>query len=282
MAVKTSSKAVRHTLYGGEVVIDFYPGSHRFKLIEGGNKEIPGNPISVTGATGIVDKSRPLLLWANRLIGSYMRQYLEERAGQKFTAEELYPVIDEALAEPDKKKEEAAANGTVVHDFALAWALWKLGRAPKPEINADWNEQIINGINAFIDWQTVHNVEFVEAERVIYSRRRHFVGFTDVLARVDGLFTIVDYKTSKSVYSDQQYQLSGYWDAFMEEMSHSQAGGLPILAGVQQGLIAHFDKETGLFTPYLISEEEHKKNLEAFEGCLIVKRREKELNPDRW
>jgi len=273
MPTKTAANKVHCLLYNGKVSIDFYPGSHRFKILSGALPEWDGvAPISATQATGIIDKSRPLLIWNNRLISGFLKQYLEERAGQTFTVEELLPVIDEAICLPDKRKEEAAGNGTIVHDFAQAWARFKLGLQAQPKIDPAWNEQIINGINAFIDWQKTHKVEFLVAERVIYSRQHNFVGFTDVIAKVDGLLSVVDYKTSKDVYSDQRYQLSGYWGAYEEEFG----------AKVQQGVIAHFSKETGEFRPYVVERSEHVLNYAAFLDALRLKRREKELNPDRW
>lgn len=270
---------VRFELYNGRVVVDFYPNAHRVKLIKVGNlnaaelEKRQKSLLSVTAAVGVVDKSRPLILWALGLCNSHIRQYLEERAGESFTAEELYPVIEEAIKQHQIKKEEAATFGDLVHSFAEEYAAHKaFGTKSKPTVNPEWPEPVLNGINAFLEWNSKHHVEYLWAERFVYSIEHNYFGFNDNGALVDGKKAVNDYKTSKGVYSDQFYQKAAYWKALEEE------DGVPF----DLGYILHFNKETGQFEAHPTEREEYEKDFAAFLGCLSVKRREKERNPNRW
>lgn len=250
------------TLYGGDVVIDFYPDSHRYKLV--GNKDYL---ISVTSATGVIDKSRFLIPWAVSLTAAHMRQYLEESTENRFTKEELWPVIEEATTQHTVKKEEAATIGNQVHDFAAQFALAKGTGSELPGIPEEADERVIAGINAFLDWYNANSVQFQAVEQLVYSRAHEYVGHFDVLAEVNGIPTVIDYKTGRGMYNEFFYQVSGYLHAHNEEHG-----------GIEQSMILHFDKETGAVSSKILTKEDHESNLPVFLACLAIKKREKELS----
>jgi len=251
------------TLYNGEVVIDFYPESHRYKL-----KGEKNYLISASSAAGIVDKSRFLIPWALNLAAAHLRQYFENSSSTTYTAEELLPLIDEAIKQHTIKKEEAASIGSIVHGFAEEYARFRLCIGPEPQISEEWDERATTGVSGFLDWFNAHEVKFIETERLLYSRQHGYVGITDVVASVDGKKYLMDYKTSKGIYNEQFYQLSAYWGAYEEEMGEQLDGGA----------ILHFDKESGAFTFKEVSREEHEKNFRTFLACFAIKQREKELS----
>lgn len=269
-------------LYNGEVEITFYPDSHRYKLA--GEKSYL---LSATAITGIIDKSRVLINWAIGLTGSYLRKYLEESSSNNFTSEELSPIIEEALNQHNQKREEAADTGSQVHDMAerigmalknnesiedITKEISEMDSASKnPELSeeeANKLQNVVNGITAFIDWVVDHNVKFIECERMVYSRKHKFVGTTDAIVEIDGKRYLIDYKTSKGVYSDMYYQVAGYTIAYEEETGIKLDGQMLI----------HFNKENGQFAVKDITPEENAINQETFLHCLAVKQREKELN----
>lgn len=253
-----------HMLYDGTIAIDFYPDSHRYKIV--GEKTYL---TSVTSATGIIDKSRVLVGWAVRLDFGHLRNLLEPLTGQKLTVEEIWPLIEEAEKQHDIKKEAAADFGSQVHEFAENFAKFKIGKLPKsPEITDDMPEEVINGINAFLSWYNENDVQFIEAEKLIYSKKHGFVGMTDVIARVNGRLMLIDYKTGKGVYSEAHYQVAGYVMGYEEETD----------LRVDAALILNFNKETGdLNDPVLIEREELDRNAETFLHCFAIKQREKEM-----
>jgi len=236
-----NSIKVTKELYNGEVKIDFYPGSHRYKL-QGEKNYL----LSVTTCTGVIDKSRVLINWALGLANTHLKQFLEDRQGQHFTSDELLPVVEEAIKLHTIKKEEAASIGTQTHDYAEKFGKAILAGENLPDIDPNLDERVVNGINAFLQWFNTHNVQFLDAERMLYSKQNEYVGFTDAIAVLDGKKTIIDYKTSKGIYSDYNYQLAAYWAAYEEETGDK----------LDQALIAHFDKETGDFATKVITREE--------------------------
>ena len=247
-------------LYNGEIKIDFYPESHRYKLA--GERTYL---ISATAATNIIDKSRFLIPWAVGLAGVFIRQYLENASGAQFTAEELYPVIEEALKQHQVKKEEAAGVGELIHRFAEEFAKAKIESRDIPDIE-EADERVIKGICAFLDWYNANNITFLESEKIVYSKEHGFVGITDAVIELDGKKIILDYKSSKGIYSDQYYQLAAYWLAYEEENGK-----------LDGAMILHFDKENGDFNIKEFSREDFEQNYPVFLHCLAIKKREKEL-----
>ena len=170
-----------HKLYGGDVEIDFYPDSHRYKLL--GEKTYL---ISVTAVTGILDKSRALIPWAVNTDLGYIKQYLDERADQKFTLEELEPVIEEAKNKHTEAKDTAATNGSMVHDYAENFAKSIIDGTEAPEIDPEWPEQVHQGISAFLEWYNANEIEFHATEGLVYSKNLGVVGTADAVATVNG------------------------------------------------------------------------------------------------
>lgn len=254
------AETVTKTLYKGDVTIDFYPNSHRYK-IKGEKTYL----ISVTSATGIIDKSRVLINWALGLTGTYLRQYIET-AGGSFTSSELIPVIEEALNQHAVKKEEAGSIGSIVHDWAESFALAKGTDSPLPKLPENVDDKVLRGIEAFLGWYTGHSIQFKSTEQMVYSKKYNYVGKFDCVANIDGKNTLIDFKTSKAVYSEQKYQVSGYWGAYEEEYGQT----------LDQAVILHFNKETGEVTEHHITREDHNKFYPVFLACLTIKQAEKE------
>lgn len=249
-------------LYNGEVSIDFYPDSHRYKM-----SDQKSYLISVTAVTGIIDKSRVLIGWAINLMAAHLKKYLEISTGTQFTAEELLPVIEEASKQHTIKKEEAGSIGGKVHEWAESFANAQINGSDAPEIKDDEEQGVLSGINAFLDWYNAHEIKFLESERLIYSRKYNFVGTLDGIAMINGKRMLIDYKTSKGIYSEMHYQISAYRLAWEEETGEKLDGMV----------ILHFDKESGAFTAKEFSDEDYAKNWPTFLACLEVKKREKEL-----
>lgn len=98
----TKTEIIPVILYNGTVKIDFYPNSHAYKL--------DGQRLSgVTTIGGIVDKSRPLMIWQGRLIENYLKGIpLEHRTDKE---------ISYALTLSTVYKDKGADIGTVIHQM---------------------------------------------------------------------------------------------------------------------------------------------------------------------
>jgi hypothetical protein len=250
-------------LYSGEITLEFMPASHRYRL-EGSKEYLP----SVTSCTGIIDKSRFLIPWAVGLAGSHIRKYLEENSSP-FTTEQILLVVDEAMRQHQIKKEEAASIGGQVHAYAEAFALSIMEKKGVPAIPDDvTDERVRAGINAFLNWFVENDVQFLHAEKLVYSKSLGYAGLVDAIANVNGKRMLIDHKTSKGVYNEMRYQVAAYCMAFEEEHGEQLDGAM----------ILHFDKETGTCNQYLYTREDIRKDSVAFGACLDIKKREKELS----
>lgn len=215
-------------LYGGTVAITFYPTSHKYK--KAGDK---GYLTSVTSVTGVIDKSPFLIPWAVGLTANYLRAFTETVEGELVHKLALETAIDEASRQHTIKKEEAGDKGSQVHAFAEAFTHAVLTRSAPPSVETD-DEDVKRGINAFLSWVTQNHVQFVAPELLVYSRKHDYCGILDAVAVVNGKKYIIDYKTSKRIYTEYLLQVAGYGIAYEEE--HGAVDGYIIL---------RFDKETG-------------------------------------
>lgn len=245
------------SLYGGEVNITFYPNSHRYKL-QGEKKYLVGT----TTATGVIDKSRVLINWAVGLAGQYLYDFLEKSKGDKFTREELAPVIDEALKQHTIKKEEAASFGSQVHEWAEQFTDAIANGVNPPKIEEEWPEEVQQGINAYLDWYDAHSVKIEHSERMVYSKENEFVGTCDAIGEVDGKRYLIDYKTSKGLYPEHSLQVSAYMMAYEEETWEKLDGAM----------IVKFGKEDGSFEVKTIERGEVEENYKVFLSALNIKK----------
>lgn len=189
--------------YNGEVAILFYPDSHRYKL-EGEKTFLVG----VTTATGMVDKSTPLMIWNEKLIRKFLMESLER--GEPLSE----GLIEMAVTLHSAKKEEAATSGTLVHEWAEKYI-----KGDKPDVPKD--EAVRNGVLAFLKWVQKYQVKFISSEKRVYSRKYKYVGTMDceftMGAESHKIVHPGDFKTSSGVYMPMVFQVAGYQEAATEE-----------------------------------------------------------------
>lgn len=205
--------------------ITFYPNSHQYRI---NGKIIP----SVTTVLGLIDKSRPLLIWAENLC----REYLKDYAGKTLTED----VIEMAVKQYSQKRDDAADSGKQVHSWIESFINAVMNKTPIPQVTSTQDE-VVNGINGFIDWYDSNEVEFLESERIVYSKKYNYVGTFDALAKVNKELTIIDFKTGKAIYPEFWLQLSAYHTAYNEE-DLDYPNNL-----IHKYTILHFNKEDGTF-----------------------------------
>lgn len=284
MATKTKETRVQvpdvtHSLYGGKIHIDFYE-----KYVKNGHayfhvyivRETGEWPISVTNATGMVDKSRPLGIWQERLCREFLQAKLNKKTGIFELTDE---VIIEATSQYRIKKEEGASIGDQTHKWIEDWVA-KLN----PEMPTD--PRVLNGVSAFLKWFKDSEAEIVASEQIVYSRDYAYVGKYDakIKWKIPGrgnkrFLSIADFKTnnwkvdkktgkSESVlYPEQRYQFAGYKGAHLEEFPKEDLG---------PNLMIALDKETGALATHTI--DDHEKDYECFLAALTLKKRDKELS----
>lgn len=287
-----------YSLYGGRVQLKFYPGSytpnprmkHIYEISIDGKEPViaPG----VTGITGVLNKPA-LQYWAADLSSKW---WLEKLSGGALTTTPdrksvikvdgkniVVPTIDEILLSqgyeearksPQKASKEAADIGTLAHAWVESHIKFLLGWENYPnEPERPINAMAAQAVEAFLDWEKQHQVEYIESEQPLYSIENNFAGTLDIIAKVDGELCLVDIKTSSGIYDEMILQTAAYQGAYQEERGTKlvkrwilRIGKLPkeVIndAGVKE-LAPDFEA-----VPFDNFEADY----EGYLGCLVVRR----------
>lgn len=277
---KTIKEKDIRSFYGGRVQIEVKPWGDYFRYIKVGTT---GGMLSPSAITKNLDKSRALLPWAGNLICTHITSYFEGKSGEMFHRDEIFQIVAEAKLKPEEKKEEGGTSGDMIHDYAHEFAKAVIAGTELPKFDHldEKNEvelKAIKGINAFLQFYNDNDVEFIKMEEPIYynsflagesdeNNLVEFAGRMDLFARINGQLEVVDYKSSKGVYSDQRYQVSGYFKAWNTNASKDQqAKGYRIL---------NFSKETGELIQKFVPAEEVEEDFKAYKGLYAVALRER-------
>lgn len=223
------TETVRHALYGGAIEIDFYPKSHRYKLVKEDGEERNEWLKSPSGIVKYLDKSAPLMSWATKCF--YEAMVVAMRDGKNFTADDLLSMLEVAKGAYKERREEAANVGTVVHFYAQNHATLK--GIEEAEGFADLSEEdqarARQGATAFDTWYAQLGGKSVASEFLVYSRKEGFTGTADDLVEIGGEYWLLDYKTSKGIYTDQIYQVTSYMKAREEEYPAERIAGARLI-----------------------------------------------------
>jgi len=276
-----------HELYGGEVVIEFLPKSHRYNLIKDG-EELPKKK-SLSGPTSIIniDKSNILIGWAVKMYTERVEELME--GGVNFTKDDVLSMIALGEKAHTEKKQKAADIGSYVHQFceeysdclnadvAFEYMETKLGEVPD-----NMEKQVNHGIKGFVEWLTNEGVKILSAEKIVYSRKHGYTGRYDALVEHKGKKYLVDYKTSNGIYNEHYYQASAYLKAHEEETGEKLDGAM-IVAIVKEDKLdkdGNVVRKAGDVLPETRSREELVKDFMVFKAQIVTWRREKELKKE--
>lgn len=144
----------------------------------------------VPGATTIVGQlDKPFLVsWANRL----------GKEGKD-------------VAEYTKQK---AKLGTLIHTIIQSHLLRR-----ELDVSAYTDDELSCGDKAYLrylEWEKQHTIEEVEIEKELVSELYKYGGYLDLYCKLDGKYTVIDIKTSKTISIDQEIQVSSYAQLLME------------------------------------------------------------------
>jgi len=234
-------------LYKGKINLRFDNERHIFYDGEGNYL------LSVTSATGIIDKSPALMGWVAKQMGLYLLSE-KEKGNDKITEE----LVETAKREYRRLTKEAADIGTQIHEWVSNWILGK-----KPEMPD--NEKVVNGITAFLKFQKEHKLKWLESERYIFSRKYRYAGILDAIAKKGKDLVLVDFKSSNGIYDEMRFQVAGYQIAWEEETGKK----------IDKRMIIRFGKEDGQFEVKELDNDV--KDKKVFLACLDIKKRLREL-----
>jgi hypothetical protein len=198
-------------LWGGSVRIEFRPASKRNRYTIYDNNEVHKGVPSVTSITSVADfgKSNALSSWAARMAVEVLRQRIkpDEIHGAQFLEE----AFNDAQRNFRDIKQTAADNGSLAH--AALERHFKEPDSPPPLAGTI----IRNLYDSALEWFASHDIKPVAQEAKVYSKKHRFCGTLDGLSYIDGILSLVDYKSSRHVYKPYEMQIAAYSRAYEEE-----------------------------------------------------------------
>jgi hypothetical protein len=113
-----------------------------------------------------------------------------------------------------KFRDDKADIGTLAHDMAMC-------HLKGEEVNTTgYTEKQIDLAETcflkYLEWESQHKIEPILLETPLVSEKYRYGGTMDNYCLLDGIPTLVDYKTSKAIYSEMFYQLGGYGNLLIE------------------------------------------------------------------
>lgn len=235
-------------LYGGRFECELVKtGRGRHYLVNGEKY------ISVTEALGIIDKPA-LKFWAVKKCIEYLVALLDETGRGIITQNDL----DQAKRAHTVFTRDAANIGTAVHKWVENYIKTKDETLPS-------DENVMNGVLAFLRWRDAHRVDFISSERMICSPTHGFIGTMDAEAIIDDKLSVIDFKTSSGIWIEHRLQTAAYQKAAEEEGTKYDG----------DRWIVRFDKLTAEFEAKQFGDVEE--DFKAFINALQLKKRLKVL-----
>lgn len=124
----------------------------------------------------------------------------------------------------ERELAKAAEIGSQTHaliEWSLRRALGQVVTRPATTPPAEW------AFMAFEDWAKSVDLQPIFIEQTVWSHTHGYAGTLDLVAKVHGEITLIDFKTSKGIYAEYDLQSVAYQHA-LGEMGH----GLPAGGGL--------------------------------------------------
>lgn len=110
--------------------------------------------------------------------------------------------------DPNKAKDTAAEIGTVAHRLIEAHIA-----GATPDLS-DYSPQVIDTAEtcllAYFDWESRHPMQVVATECALVSEEGQYGGTIDRVAVIDGVMSILDFKSSNGLYPEHKIQIAAY------------------------------------------------------------------------
>lgn len=219
---------------------------------------LDGKPLTgVTTILKVVGKGDALVQWsANKAI-----EHIEKNIGYAENSEDIHKLCEEAKYAWKTSRDTAGDFGTNVHKAIEEWV--KEGK-----MFPDLTEKEQKSFDNFREWAKENDVNFVQSEMRIYSRKYWYAGTLDLLIEVDGKLFLADIKTSSRIYPEHMWQMGGY-DIAVNEMTKNKYKDI-------EGYVVVNLKKTGTIDWKKSYDREG--NKEAFLACHTIYRQKLELD----
>lgn len=211
----------------------------------------------VPGVTTVLGAQIPkpaLMFWTVKVMAEYLHENFQLE--RPYSLDEFSALVESGKKAHSIKKVEAATIGTKAHAWIEAHIRAALHSEPYPDMPED--AQVLNAVNAFMTWESSNQVVYIASEKKVFSRDWMVAGIADVLATVNGRNTLIDLKTSNTIY-DEHYMQTAAYAAMLEQMESFWSDNICIM---------RIGKDDGQFEAHEFSGELRKKFEERFGVCV--------------
>ena len=130
-----------------------------------------------------------------------------------------------ALSTPMNEAVESGAVDGIHHLWSfevkdIKQILSQFGKVKVTIKNYSKDKKATNAIKQFLSWEKKNKVEWLASELVLASKKYLFAGTLDAVARVNGVLTVIDFKTSSMIGSDAFLQVAAYWLLLHENLDN--------------------------------------------------------------
>jgi len=193
----------------GDTTLRFHEEAHKYEAsTKDGFLPVPG----VTTVCGM--KNKPFLVpWGAKTCADWLQENWK-----KFL---IIPGPDEDELALELCKEmkgahkrivtKAADSGTVAHEWIEKFIKMQVTEPVDIE-----DESALKAIWAFLKWWNSHEIKVIASEELVFSKDNWYAGTMDLMAEIDGVLTLADFKTSSNIYPDMAVQLGAYRLAYGE------------------------------------------------------------------
>jgi hypothetical protein len=119
----------------------------------------------------------------------------------------------------NKYRDDKADIGTLAHSMILANL--NNEKCDISEYTPKQTSLAENCLLSYNEWAKGRKIEPLVVEKMLISEELRFGGTPDFWGRVDGLYTLVDYKTGKGIYPEYIIQVSAYNHLLKEKGNES-------------------------------------------------------------
>ena len=179
-------------------LIDYNDDRHEYTRADNG-KLLAG----VSTVCGILDKPY-LKPWAVKLCAEYAIANYE--VGMNKTA--FSAMMTEAKKQHTIRLKEAGQTGKDMHAVLEEHVLARIaGSTDSLKIE---NKLQLFAYNQFLNWERDNKVKWYASEMLIGDLDENYAGTLDDVADVNGIFTLIDFKTSSHISEEYHLQTAGY------------------------------------------------------------------------
>jgi hypothetical protein len=231
--------------------------------------EIDGQRLpSVTTILSLLEK-KALIPWATKCMAKNIESRLD--MDSLYSKHDIVNILTDSRDAWVEESRVARETGTSVHSIteslfkSLAHGGEKAGMLDRDPVTIEE----INCVKAAYDWLLANDVRVIVTEEAV--SHTGYAGRIDLAAVVNGVPTLVDIKTSKSIYPEYRMQVAAYLHAYNRDK--------PVADKLSCAAILRLDKSSGEFEYKVVRSVE--KQLAKFLSLAGFYALYKDDNPER-